>query len=759
MKRGNQNMNKDTLPELSKLIFDALDESLDGFLLCDAKKKGFPIIWSSDSFSKFTGFSKKYIMGQSCSFLQGPDTSDVTKQEIAIALSEGKPYKGKILNYKKDKTKFWNFLKLTPLYDGNGTLIYYLGIQTNISNLEENLEKIQKSEQTLRESERGYRLLVENSTDVIYKTDLNGNYTYVNKAFLKQTGYKESEILKMNCFQLIVKEYHQEAINIYKKQLEKGNSDVVSFEMPCIRKNNKLFWISQLSRLEYDDLGIPIGFSLTARDITEKHQTEEQLTQRSRELQEDYKTLIERMHEGVVRVGLDQTILFVNKRFCKMFGYKVSEFIGNKIIGLLVFDKESKDKIRDAMALRTKGKPSSYNVKAKTKEGKELWISINGSPLYSKNKVIGSMGIVMDITHEVIANEALTKSEFNLKTAQEIGHLGSYEWNLITNELLWNKQMYELYGIKKNIKPTLELSLSLIHPDDINSMQKAVEGTLNGDLKQTYGFRILRKDGNIRHAIARSRLFTDENGNPNKVIGTIQDITELKLAEVKIKELNESLERRVVQRTVELEKANKEIKSLLQEMHHRVKNNLQIVSSLMNLQANTAKDDEVAKVFEESRDRIQSMAFIHENLYMKQSVSEINLKEYIEPLLIARMRSVPGFHRRVLVEMDLLDISFNIDTVLPIGLLVNELVTNSIKHAFPNDKKGKICLSLKKEKVNSYILIYSDDGIGFKEKENNIDTNSLGLVLIESFVMQLDGKMKYNSNKNGTTYTIKFESN
>jgi two-component sensor histidine kinase len=318
--------------------------------------------------------------------------------------------------------------------------------------------------------------------------------------------------------------------------------------------------------------------------------------------------------------------------------------------------------------------------------------------------------------------------------------------------------MYELYGIKKNIKPTLELSLSLIHPDDINSMQKAVEGTLNGDLKQTYGFRILRKDGKIRHAIARSRLFTDENGNPNKVIGTIQDITDQKTAEEKIRELNESLELRVVERTLQLEKANKEIKSLLQEMHHRVKNNLQIVSSLMNLQANTAKDDEVVKVFEESRDRIQSMAFIHENLYMKQSVSEINLKEYIEPLLIARMRSVPGFYRRVLVEMDLLDISFNIDTVLPIGLLVNELVTNSIKHAFPNDKKGKICLCLKKEKVNSYILTYSDDGIGFKEKENNIDTNSLGLVLIESFVMQLDGKMKYNSNKNGTTYTIKFES-
>ena len=164
-------MQKDKLSGLSKLILDALDESLDGFLLCDAKKKGFPIVWSSDSFSTFTGYSRESIMGKSCSFLQGPDTSEDTRREIGKALSEGKHFKGKILNYKKDKAKFWNFLKLTPLYDDKGNLIYYLGIQTNISIQEEKLEEIQKSEKQLRESERSYRQLVENSTDVIYKTD------------------------------------------------------------------------------------------------------------------------------------------------------------------------------------------------------------------------------------------------------------------------------------------------------------------------------------------------------------------------------------------------------------------------------------------------------------------------------------------------------------------------------------------------------------------------------------------------------------
>jgi two-component sensor histidine kinase len=253
--------------------------------------------------------------------------------------------------------------------------------------------------------------------------------------------------------------------------------------------------------------------------------------------------------------------------------------------------------------------------------------------------------------------------------------------------------------------------------------------------------------------LARSRSFFDEAGKTEKIMGTIQDITEQKLAEQEIQELNESLEKRVIDRTEQLEKANKEIRALLQEMHHRVKNNLQIVSSLMNLQANSIKEKKYAGIFEESRDRIYAMAIIHENLYLGESVSEINLREYIKPLIEGRIRANQTMDKKLALDLSIPNAYFNIGAVLPLGLLLNELVTNTIKHAFPKGREGLITLSIKNVRGGEYKLEYSDNGIGFEEGG---DYQSLGLVLIDSFVMQIDGVLTRKSNSKGTHYTIVF---
>ncbi|HIA10491.1 MAG TPA: PAS domain S-box protein [Flavobacteriales bacterium] len=238
--------------------------------------------------------------------------------------------------------------------------------------------------------------------------------------------------------------------------------------------------------------------------------------------------------------------------------------------------------------------------------------------------------------------------------------------------------------------------------------------------------------------------------------GIIRDISKRKQIEQQIIDLKEELEVRVDKRTVELEKANDEIRVLLKEMHHRVKNNLQIVSSLLKLQAGTT-DEKVARIFQDCQDRIQAMAFIHENLYLKESLSEISIKEYIEPLVKDRIRANTKLRDKIKLRIKLPDVKFNIDTMLPIGLLLNELVTNTLKHAYPNQEVGIIKLNIKIRKGNQAELNYSDDGVGFLREKVRDNPNALGLVLIDSFVMQIDGSMEVNSTKGGTHYTIKFE--
>ena len=174
------------------------------------------------------------------------------------------------------------------------------------------------------------------------------------------------------------------------------------------------------------------------------------------------------------------------------------------------------------------------------------------------------------------------------------------------------------------------------------------------------------------------------------------------------------------------------------------------------MQAASVGDAFVADAFKESQDRIQTMAFIHESLYLNESMSEISVKKYLEQLVKDRVRVNADLTNKVNLKTTFPDIHFKIDTMLPIGLLLNELVTNSLKHAFPNNREGRIVVSLDLRSKKSVILSYSDNGIGFPLEKTGDSSGSLGLILIDSFVMQLDGKLR-RLDKPGTHYEIRFE--
>lgn len=227
-------------------------------------------------------------------------------------------------------------------------------------------------------------------------------------------------------------------------------------------------------------------------------------------------------------------------------------------------------------------------------------------------------------------------------------------------------------------------------------------------------------------------------------IGSCMDITERKGAEDQIK------------------MALEEKETLLQEIHHRVKNNLQVISSLLSLQSRNVKDQYLIEEFKESQNRINTMAFIHENLYQSRDRARVDFAKYTKTLVQYLFNSY-GADSRIKLTIDIGDILFNVDKAISCGLIINELVSNSLKHAFPKGKEGEIKVSFhpvgdedaKDENPDKYELVVSDTGVGFPGNLDFQNTESLGLQLVNALTKQLRADIEFHK-KSGTEFRITF---
>ena len=247
--------------------------------------------------------------------------------------------------------------------------------------------------------------------------------------------------------------------------------------------------------------------------------------------------------------------------------------------------------------------------------------------------------------------------------------------------------------------------------------------------------RLKSKYGEIIPVLLSKSVIKNDDGNIMGIVCIGSNIVEIKHAEDKIKA---SLE-------------EKEI--LLRELHHRVKNNLQIILSLINLQSNGIKNQEDLEIFRESQSRVKSLAIIHEKLYQSADFANINFEEYIESLVNYLLSYYSADSIEVIINVKK-DIILNMDTAVPCGLIINELVTNSIKHAFKRNKSGKIYITLQSDN-GCFTLIVSDNGEGIPPEVDLENPQKLGLQLVKSLTDQLEGKIEYNGSKS-TEFKIQF---
>jgi len=206
----------------------------------------------------------------------------------------------------------------------------------------------------------------------------------------------------------------------------------------------------------------------------------------------------------------------------------------------------------------------------------------------------------------------------------------------------------------------------------------------------------------------------------------------------------------------ELTAQMEEKETLLKEVHHRVKNNLQTVSSLLSLQSRNVEEARMKTLLKSTQNRVISMAMVHEMLYMRKDISQIEYKSYVQELSEYLIRSIKGLDSKVQLKIDIPDIKLGIDTAIPLGLLINEAVTNALKYGFADEEEGEIYIVLKKELDKQYVLNIGDNGKGFPDTITYKNSKSLGLKLIHNLTRQLKGTIQKDDSKKGTNYIIKF---
>lgn len=260
-----------------------------------------------------------------------------------------------------------------------------------------------------------------------------------------------------------------------------------------------------------------------------------------------------------------------------------------------------------------------------------------------------------------------------------------------------------------------------------------------------------------------------------KVLNTIAAMTSTRLDQVnamnELSHYHESLENQVAQKTIELTKAleriqknnkelnilNKEKDILLKEVHHRVKNNLQIITSLLSLQALDIKDEKVNKVFKDSQYRINAMALVHEMLYQSENLSLVDYGKYIERLVYSLVSSYSDGIHEVKLDFDLPKLLLSIDVAIPLGIMINEIITNSMKYAFKDTEMRLIYIYIKELSKNSYTLRIGDNGSGYEDALFHGRSSSLGMKLIQNLTIQINGTIQKNTQKKGTHYLINFQ--
>ncbi len=618
-------------------------------------------------------------------------------------------------------------VRQSPVQDWRGQLISRIFVLRDVT---ERME----AEMALQLSEEHFRALTEHATDIMVIINADATISYASPSIERNFGYTVDSLINHSAADFV----HPDDLNRVVLQLADAVQKPGIAPPTVLRIAHAQNGWRKIECVANNLLDHPAvkGIVINARDVTERSEIEDKL----RLSEEYFRALIEKSTDITIITDMFGIIQYVSPSLERVFKRTRDEVIGHSTLEFL-----HPEDVPTLLTTMTEGLLENAPFKAITarfhdSEGDVHILEFTATNLLEYPAVKGVVVNAREVTESEQIAQALRLSEEKYRL--HFTHI---------NDVVYS---YDTNGIITSVSPSIERVLGYA-PDELLGQSLAVltalpllrpayaEKALEESVRVLQGERIegtlyefTAKTGELISAeISSSPIFRD--GQVIAAVNVARNITER------------------VQSETELRASLQEKEVLLKEIHHRVKNNMQIIASLLSLQSGTIEDPRTRAQFEDSQNRIRSMALVHERLYRSSDLSHIDFGAYLRDLTGHLIQGYHGKSQDIEVEILADDIHLDVDTAVPCGLIVNELISNAFKHAFPSTGRGKVEIAVQRDDQGWYHLSVQDNGVGLPAQVDLRESKTLGLQLVSSLTKQLKGTIDVYREP-GTTVKITF---
>ncbi|MCV2369784.1 histidine kinase dimerization/phosphoacceptor domain -containing protein [Roseateles oligotrophus] len=600
----------------------------------------------------------------------------------------------------------------------------------------------------LQQSEARFRALIELSSDWYWEQDENFRFT-------SMTDLTGAALIKTRQSRLGKTRWDLPSVDMddavwrqHREMLER-HERFDDFQMKRIESDGQLAVYLSSGLPRFDTTGKFLGYHGVARDVTAARNAAALLSTTV----ERYQKVLANVYYGILLVDNEGRVEYVNQAFCDMFGL---DRAAPDLIGL---DNATVMKVTDGrLANSEAGLARVEELVALGKAVRDEEVACKNEhtllrdfvPLLVDGEPRGRLWVFRDITRRQKTALALRLNESRLRMAEELAGIGSWVWPVTSGEAVWSDQMFKIYGRNRaDGMPVAEAWQESIHPDDHQRLGDAIQTVRVSAQQFLIEFRIYTLDTKeLRFISSKGVSVADAEGQVLHVWGVDQDVTAQKLAQ---QALQNSVNDKV---------------ALLNEVHHRVKNNLQVITSLLRLESRRSGETGTKTVLADMQARIRSMSLLHESLYRSGIFASVELSKYLKQLAGEAFRAQAPDGGLIRLELDLQPLQLSMDQAMPCGLLVNELMSNCLKHGFPPGSRGEVRVSLRPfdspsdaaqalGHPGSWRLQVSDTGVGLPADFDLSHLASLGLQLASDLARQLGGDLDIGAGP-GASFGVTF---